>query len=191
MASESNVQVAKYWAGQLAQSEPFRKMLGATDLEWIDRSLHGDPPVALFEVTCSNGASKKLWCEISGAWRSKAGKQETCEASEEKRIPPGETHKVVVGPADRIADSVVQAILEERGEDSYCELKRKYGPGHLHLFPSCDLHPLFNELALSRISARLREEDLQDQDMFQSISFGHDKQVYCLWPDSDSPDPVP
>lgn len=191
MVRESDVQVEEYWARQLAQSERFRKMLGATDVEWIDRSLHGDPAVALFEVTCSNGESKILWCEIGGAGHSNAGERETCEASEGKRIPPGETHKVVVGPADRIADSVIQAFLEERGEDSYCELKRKYGPGHLHLFPSCDLHPLFDESALSRISARLREEDLQDQDMFQSISFGHDKQVYCLWPDCDSPDPAP
>lgn len=191
MARESNVQVEEHWARQLAQSELFRKMLGATHVEWIDRSLHGDPPVALFEVSDSNGASKTLWCEISGAWRSKAGKQETCEASEAKCLPPGQTHRVVVGPNDRIADSVIQAILEERGEDPYCKLKRKYGPGHLHLFPSCDLHPLFNESALSRISARLREEDLQDQDIFRSISFGHDEQVYLLWPESASPDPAP
>ncbi len=191
MARETNARIEDYWAGQLAQSERFREMLGATRVGLIDGSLHDAPPVALFNVSYSSGASKMLWCEISGAWHSEAGEREICGVAEGKCPPPGELRRAIDDPNGRIADGVIQAVLKERGEDPYCELKRKYGPGHLHLFPSPELHRLFDESALSLISARLSEEDFEDQDVFRSISFGYEDQVYRLWSASDSPDPTP
>lgn len=180
-----------YWAGQLAQSQRFRYMLGATNVELIDRHQLDPSPDALFELSYSEGESKKLWCEISGTWSSEADEQEVYEVAAGKRRPPTGTGQVVHDSDARTADSVINAIMKERGGDSYRGLKSKLGSGHLHLLPSCAHHALFNQSTLSRISSCLPVEELEDQDMFRSISFGHHDQVYCLWTASDSLDSTP
>lgn len=182
MARETNERVENYWAGQLAQSELFRNMLGATNVELIDRSQHRDPPDALFEVSYRDGEPKKLWCEISGAWRSPRGAQEVFEVVEGKRPAPSGPHGVMVEPDARTADSVIQAILTKLGKDTYRELISDHGPGHLHIFLSSDHYPLFGKSTLRCISARLPVEQLQDRAMFRSISLGYHGQLYSLWP---------
>ena len=184
---ELKEEVRAYWAGRLAQSERFRKMLGATHVELIDRSLHGDPPDALFEVSYGDTASKKLWCEISGAWRSAAGAQEVFEVVEGKRSRPTGSHGVMLNPDARTAESVKRAIMKKLGKDSYSALRSEHGPGHLHIFLARDHYGLFDgETTLPDIRARVPVADLEDQDIFRSVTFGYDEEVYLLWSDSDS-----
>ena len=192
MARETNERVEACWAGQLAKSEQFRKMLGATHVKLIDRSLHGDPPDALFDVSHSGGESRTQWCEMSGAWRSPAGAKEVFAAVEGKCLPPRGPRDVMVEPDARTVDSVIRAIMKKLGKDSYRRLVSDHGSGHLHIFLSRDHFPLFDEKRILRdILACLPVEDLEDQDTFQSISFGYRDHVYRLWDDSDSPDPAP
>ena len=182
MSRKTNEMVENYWAGQLAQSEVFRNMLEATNVELIDRSQHRDPPDALFEVSYRDGESKKLWCEISGAWRSPRGAQEVFEVVEGKRPVPSGPHRVMVEPDARTANSVIQAIRKKLGKNTYCELISAHGPGHLHIFLSSDHYPLFGKPTLRCISACLPVGQLEDQAMFRSISLGYRCQLYSLWP---------
>lgn len=182
MARETNQRVEDYWAGQLARSELLRNMLGATNVQLIDRSLHRDPPDALFEVSYRDGESKKLWCEISGAWRSRKGAREVFEVVEGKRPPPSGPHGVMAEPDARTADSVIRAILKKLGKDTYRELISDHGPGHLHIFLSSDHYPLFDRTTLSGISSRLPVEELEDRALFRSVSLGYHDQLYSLWP---------
>ena len=188
MARETNERVEVYWA---AQSERFREMLGAAHVKLIDRRLHGDPPDALFDVSYSDGESRKLWCEMSGAWNSPADAKEVFAVVEGKRPPPSGPRGVMVEPDARPAATVSRAILKKLEKDSYRRLRSAYGPGHLHIFLASDHFPLFDKAVLSRISACLPVAELEYQDSFQSISFGYRDHVYRLWTDSDSPDPTP
>lgn len=187
MARETNKQVEAYWAGQLAQSEVYRNLLGATHVELVDRSLHGDPPDALFEVSYSDGESKKLWCEMSGAWRSAAGAKEVFQVVEGKRPPPNGSRGVMRDPDARTADSVINAILKKLEKDSYRGLITDHGPGHLHILVSSAHYPLFDETTLSRIPDCLPVEDLEEQAVFGSITLGWHGQVFRLWSESSLP----
>ena len=57
MSRETNVRVEEYQGERLAQPGLIRNPLGATHVKWGDRILHGDPPVALFDVPYRAGAS--------------------------------------------------------------------------------------------------------------------------------------
>lgn len=189
---ELKKEVKAFWTGQLAQSERFRDMLGATHVERIDPGPRDDRPDALFEVSYGDGASKKLWCKIGGAWRSKAGKREVYEVAAGIRPPPSGSHGVMAEPDARTADSVCRTILKKLGKDSYRRLVSDHGSGHLHIFLARDHFPLFDEeTTLREIRACLPVAELGDQDVFRSISFGYDGEVYHLWSDSDSPNPTP
>lgn len=57
MSRETNVRVEEYQGERLAQPGLIRDPLGATHIEQGDRILHGDAPVALFDVPDGDGAS--------------------------------------------------------------------------------------------------------------------------------------
>ena len=184
MSSSMKEQVRAYWAGLLAQHEVFRSMLRATDVELIERRPRDDTPDALFNVSYRDGGFEKLWCEITGAWRSRKEAQEVVKAAEEKREPSTEPHGLMPQLDTHTADTVLQSIMQKLEEDSYRELISAYGLGHLHVYVSSDHNPLFDEATLSRILACIPVDDLEDQSIFRSVSLGYRDDVYCLWKNS-------
>ena len=142
---------------------------------------------------CSTMHGSPANCSDSSAASAEHGSRSTRwqdAAVEGNCLPPSGPRTGRVEPDASTAHSVVRAIKKKLGKDSYRPLISDLGSGYLHIFLSSDHFPLFDGTTLSRISARLREEDLEDQDTLQSISFGYRDHVYCLWPASDSPDPT-
>jgi len=184
MSISMKERVRAYWAGLLAQHEVFRSMLRATEVELVERRPCDDTPDALFNVSYRDGGFEKLWCEITGAWRSREGAQEVVKAAEEKRKLFTESHELMRKPDACTANSVRVAVMLKLEENSYRELISEYGPGHLHVYISSDHYPLFDQDTLSRILDWMPVDDLEDQSIFQSLSLGYRDEVYCLWKNS-------
>ena len=191
MSSSMKEQVRAYWAGLLAQHEVFRSMLQATDVELIERRPRDNTPDALFNVSYRDGGVEKLWCEITGAWRSREQAQGVIKAAEEKREPSTEPHELMRKPDVCTANSVHVAVMLKLEEDSYRELISEYGSGHLHVYISSDHYPLFDQDTLLRILDWMPVDDLEDQSIFQSLSLGYRDEVYCLWENSQLLDRMP
>lgn len=190
MSSSMKKQVRAYWAGLLAQHEVFRSMLRATDVELIERRLCDDTPDALFNVSYRDGGFEKLWCEITGAWRSREEAQEVVKAAEEKRERSTESHGLMRKPDLCTANSVLVAIMLKLEKDSCRELMSEYGLGHLHVYIASDHYPLFSNRTLSCILDWIPVEDLKEQSIFRSLSLGYRDEVYCLWENSRLLDPT-
>lgn len=184
MSRSIKEQVEAYWAGQLAQHEVFRSMLRATEVELVERRPCDSTPDALFNVSYRDGGSKNLWCEMTGAWRSRKDALEVFEIAEGKRNPPTQSHGIMREPDKSTANTVTAAIMRKLEKDSHREWTSKYGLGHLHVYISSDYYPLFGEDTLSRIHEYMPTEDLEDQSIFQSVSLGYRDDVFCLWKNS-------
>ena len=180
-SSSMKEQVRAYWAGLLAQHEVFRSMLRATDVELIERRPCDDTLDALFNVSYRDGGFKKLWCEITGAWRSREDAQEVFAVAEGKRNPPTQSHGIMREPDARTANTVTEAIMRKLEKDSYRELMSEYGLGHLHVYIASDHYPLFGEETLSCIREYMPVEHLENQSIFQSLSLGYRDEVFSLW----------
>ena len=181
MARQMNQLNEEHCARQLEHSGILVCVWDGVELKRVDRSLHRDPPDALFKGVGLNGEPVLVWVEIVGAWRSKEGAKEVFSVAEGKVAPSTGRHGLIVEPDKQTACSVVDAIRKKVGKSSYENLVTKFGLGHLHVFVAQDHYPLFDEYTICEIRGLLPLAILESQSTFRSISVGCGCEVSLLW----------
>lgn len=187
MSRKTNRKVEHHWAIQLLETEFLAGLIGATQLERIDRSEHDDPPDAMYQGRDAYGEPLHVWVEICGAWRSAEGAKETLEAVECNKPAPTGPHGLLAEPDKVTAKSVADAVRSKLQKGSYCDLVRNYGPGHLHVFVPSDHYPLVDADTLAEIHRCVTTLPLDGQSVFRSVSVGWGWRVFLLWNKSGVP----
>ena len=181
MSRHLNQRVEDYWAAQLLETGFLAEFFNVEQLERIGRELHGDPPDALYRGRDALGQRQHVWVEFSGAWRSGREAKETFDIAEGRMRAPTGRHGLLVEPDKATAISVANAVHSKLQKDSYKDLVRRYGPGHLLVFVSSDHFPLFDPETLAEIRRHVAIAPLEGQSVFRSVSVGWHGQIYLVW----------